>query len=353
MKQSIIINDIEYGIDTRSSLIIQKIDSGEDWERKVFQFLKEWFNDSDKIILNTSGSTGQPKEIAFNKQQLIKSAQTSINYFELTNYNTALLCLPAEYVAAKLMIVRAIVGQLNLIITEPSGNPIRNLSRQIDFCAMVPMQVLTALIENPINFQHIKKLIIGGQKITPQILQHKQLLPSATWETYGMTETLTHVALKKITPSTQESFKALPGNSFSVDDRDCLIIDNKNIAADSIITNDIVDLKSNTEFEYIGRDDNVVNSGGVKIFIENLEQKISSLILSPFAIASIPDSKLGERLVLVIEKASNIDLLLGQINKLDLAKHEIPKQIISIEKIPLTASGKVNRKLLHGKIIDN
>ncbi|MBN2165223.1 MAG: AMP-binding protein [Marinilabiliaceae bacterium] len=350
-KQNITINGINYQDTDLTNLINKKIKSKKLWEKNIFNFLNQWFNNYESITLKTSGSTGKPKEIVFSKNQLILSAKTSIQLFNLHKESTALLCLPAEYVAAKLMIVRAIIGQLNLIIIPPDSNPLKNINTAIDFAAMVPLQVINSLNNQPLKINLIKKLIIGGQKLPEEIAIKLSQFKTNIWETYGMTETLTHVALREISPSFSSTFIAIPGNTFQTYNN-CLTINNSVFLTEEIKTNDIVNLISNNEFKYIGRIDNIINSGGIKISIDELESKLMSVLTIPFAISSITDQKLGDKIVLVIEKSKKELNIKNIIKKIKLTKFETPKEIVLIDKIPLTPSNKTDRKALK-KAIEN
>ena len=349
--KEITINGIRYSNLSLINLINHKIAEGELWEQKIFEFLKNWYSKSDKITLNTSGSTGNPKKITFYKTQLKESAKTTINYFNLKKETTALLCLPADYVAAKLMIVRAITGSLNLVLIPPDGNPLDKIDHPIDFAAMVPLQLINGIQENYTKLELINKLIVGGQKIPDQIVSKLKGIKTKIWETYGMTETLTHVAVRPISPTIHNFFKAIGDVHFETDDRGCLAINCAYIQSTPIVTNDLAELKNHKEFRLIGRYDNTINSGGIKIHIEELENKILPHLKEKFAISSIEDCNLGEKIVLVIENIQVSEQFLQDlIKQAKLTKYESPKMLISVSKIPLTSTGKTDRYTLRNML---
>ena len=345
------INGIRYSNRSLMNLINHKIAEGELWEQKIFEFLKNWYSKSDKIVLNTSGSTGKPKKITFYKSQLAESAKTTINYFKLKKETTVLLCLPADYVAAKIMVVRAIEGDLNLLLIPPDGNPLDKIDHPINFAAMVPLQLINGIRENYTKLELINKLIVGGQKIPDQIVPKLKGIKTKIWETYGMTETLTHVAVRPISPTIHNFFRAIGDIHFETDERGCLVINCPYIQSTPIVTNDLAELKNNIEFRFIGRYDNTINSGGIKIHIEELENKILPHLKERFAIGSIEDSKLGEKIVLVIENIQASDQFLKDvIKRAKLAKYESPKKLISVSKIPMTPTGKTDRYTLNNML---
>lgn len=310
------------------------IKEGEDFQKKIGLFLLEWFNDSDKITLKTSGTTGVPKQITVPKEAMIQSALATGKFFDLQPKEKILCCMPVNFIAGKMMLIRAFVLGLELDFVKPSHSPLLKLEKKYDFCAMTPMQV-----ENSLNQLHqIKQVIIGGAKVSSDL--EEKLLPLSTvcYETYASTETLTHIAARKMG---YECFELLPDISITTDQRSCLVIDAPRISAQTITTNDLVEIKSENEFKWLGRIDNVVNSGGLKLFPETIEAKLTSKIDSPFFVGGIPDSVLGEKLVLVVE-SSPFDLRNDIFDSLDT--YEKPKKVFFIPKFTLTESGKIKRK---------
>jgi o-succinylbenzoate---CoA ligase len=341
------INGSRYSSDELLALCKQKIDIGQKWEQELYAFIQLWGFGKGAISLQTSGSTGLPKTVLFERSAFEASAMATISFFGLKPHDKVLLCLPAQYVAARLMVVRAFVGQLDLIIMEPTGNPLSVLTQVIDFAALVPLQVKSAIDANPDAFRLVRQLIIGGSAVSPSLKEKLGDVPSQCWETYGMTETLTHVAVKAINGMQKSDvFTALPGVLFSVDDRNCLVVDAPRIASSSIVTNDVVLLMGSNRFEFQGRVDSVINSGGVKIHPEMVTAKIASFFDKPFELVGIADERLGQRIVMVVEGGiDGIDFELLFTN-CGLEKYERPKQIFSLAAFPRSAAGKVLRQEL-------
>ncbi|MFV0531829.1 MAG: AMP-binding protein [Flavobacteriales bacterium] len=310
----------------------------EPWQKEILLFFKEYTHHNADIKVTTSGSTGKPKTIPILKSHMKNSALMTGNYFNLKKGQTALLCLPIRYIAGKMMLVRAVELKLKLICVKPSGNPLQALSTPIDFCAMVPLQVENSLSK----LTMIKQLIIGGAPITSQLEYLLQSVSTHCFATYGMTETVTHIAIKSLNHSLKSDFyTVLNGISIEKDERNCLMIDCSMLNPQKVMTNDVVKLNGQTQFQFLGRYDHVINSGGIKIHPEIVEKKLSSLISERFFIASIPDKKLGEKVILVIEKEES-DFTLNL--ELYLEKFEIPKHVFFIKKFIDTPTGKIKRK---------
>lgn len=317
-------------------------------EKAIGKFLAAWLNDSDTIEVHTSGSTGIPKQITLKKQQMCNSAVATGQYFSLQPGHSALLCLSADYIAGKMMLVRAMVLGLELDVVTPSSNPLEAIEKQYHFCAMVPLQVATSID----HLDKIEQLIVGGASVSFALKQKLKGLPCKAYETYGMTETITHVAVKQLnqfnssnTITLSNQFKALPEVFFSLDERHCLRISAPKVATEEIKTNDVVRLHSSTEFEWLGRFDNVINSGGVKIHPEQIEAKLNTLITSRFFVTGIPDEQLGQQLVLVVEGSGNSNTILNTIKKVGiLSKFEMPKKGYFLLNFKETKTGKINRQ---------
>ncbi len=323
------------------------------WEDAIYRFIQDWVSPLQIINVKTSGSTGSPKWIEVKKEKMIQSALMTGEYFQLEKKDRAFLCLPVDYIAGKMMVVRAFVLGLNLIPVEPCGNPLEKTNEPFDFAAMTPMQVCNILDDKDgiEKLNGIRKLIIGGSDINQELLEKIGELKNETWQTYGMTETLTHVAVRKLNPpGISENYQALPGVSFQKDDRDCLVIHAPQLSEEKIITNDIVKLKSDTDFSFIGRYDNIINSGGIKISPEAIESKLTPFIDCRFIIAGYPDKKLGQKLALIAEGEGLNPIILDELaQKAGLSKYEIPKLVIYVPAFPLTESGKIMRN----KVIEN
>lgn len=329
---------------------------------EVHQFLENWFDEKRFVEVKTSGSTGVPKIIQLQKRHMKNSAKATGDFFELTENTTALLCMSPNYIAGKMMLVRALTLGWQLEIVEPTSTPLRNNTKNYDFSAMVPLQ-----LSNSLNDIHkIKKLIVGGGVVSSELILEIQHIETAVYATYGMTETITHIALKKLNnfnnliSSTVDKiyYKILENIKISTDERGCLVINAPKISDEIVITNDLVKLVSETEFNWLGRYDSIINSGGIKIIPEQIEEKLSMLIKDQFFVAGLPNAVLGEKLILVIEyenlKVEKLKSLLFQKMKelKTFSKYEIPKEIYFVKSFIKTPTGKINRtatlKLLQG-----
>ncbi|MEN9335420.1 MAG: 2-succinylbenzoate--CoA ligase [Bacteroidota bacterium] len=312
------------------------IKEGEDFEKPVGEFLLDWFDDKSYIEMLTSGSTGTPKTIRVDKQAMVNSAMATGDFFDLKPGDRALQCLPVKYVAGKMMLIRSIILGLDLDYVAPTSHPMERLDDYYDFVAMVPLQA-----KNSISKLHlVKKLIVGGARINAALEKElMQLSKTLVYETYGMTETITHIAAKRVG---DKEFTVLPHVTLSYDERQCLVIHAPHIIAEeTVVTNDLVELINENQFHFIGRIDNVINSGGVKIIPEQVEQKLDGKINRRYFIASKEDNELGEKVVLVVEgEAFTIDETIYKL----LDKYERPKEVLFIPQFKETENGKVLRK---------
>lgn len=312
---------------------------------EINDFLVHWNSKNEFIILQTSGSTGTPKKIEVHKTDLIKSANLTGKFLKLEDGNSALCCLPIQYISGTMMLIRALTLNLELIIIEPTLKPLENLNQKIDFCAMTPMQV-----ENSLEKLHlIKKLIIGGSQVSNQLKEKLKDFPNEIYETFAMTETYSHFALKNL-KNQNDYFIALDEFKLSVDDRKCLKIETP-FHQKYIQSNDIVELINDTTFFWKGRYDYIINSGGIKINPEEVENKIKHLFFNEFIISSIPDETLGQKLILIIQTQKNliVENLMKEMKNI-LSKYEIPKEIYKIQQFEKTPTGKIKRSILSGII---
>jgi O-succinylbenzoic acid--CoA ligase len=305
---------------------------------EIYQFLISWFSEENFIYVKTSGSTGNPKKIKLLKAQMINSAFATSKYFSLIENTSALLCLPTNYIAGKMMLVRSLTLGWHLDVVEASSNPLKDVFKEYDFSAMVPLQLENSL--ESLNL--VKTLIVGGGPVSRPLKNKLQCVSSKVFATYGMTETITHIAVKKLnnfntTPSFYEIF---PNVEIYKDLRNCLIIDAPEVSNEIVFTNDIVHLISDTQFEWLGRFDSIINSGGVKLYPEKIEVELSKIITSRFFVAGVSDVKLGEKLILIIEGESKSI----EIENLNLSKFEIPKEVYFINTFIETETKKIQRK---------
>jgi O-succinylbenzoic acid--CoA ligase len=314
------------------------------WEKEVYTFILQWLDDSDTIVQYSSGTTGKSKMIRLQKLAMLRSAESTCRFFNLTAGQTAALCLPMEYIAGKMMVVRSIVCGLNLLITEPKSKPDFQNFGNIDFCAMVPFQVINSCTGKS-DFPPVRILIIGGAEISKELETLVKDIPVEIYATYGMAETCSHIALRRINGAHTESlYKALPGIRLEEDDRGCLVIKAPYLHG-PIITNDQVQLSGHNRFRWIGRFDNLLNSGGIKVVPEEIESALSEKTGIEFALIGLPDPKLGHRLMLVTEK-TKVPVSEAQIfaeMALLIPARVMPKNLIRIEKFPRNASFKIDR----------
>lgn len=327
-------NGQKVSVDDLVTKASQYYSKGADFEREIGAFILEWFSNSDTIVLTTSGTTGYSKNIEVSKQSMINSALATGVFFDLKPGDSALLCLPVKYIGGKMMLVRSFVLGLQMDNVAPSSTPLKGINKKYDFIAMVPMQVEQSISD----LNGVKKVIIGGAKISESLKNQLLLVPNSIYETYGMTETVSHIAAKKIQ---DPFFTILPNISIFKDDRGCLVINAPHISTEPVVTNDLVDLVSETQFSFIGRIDSVINSGGVKLFPEAIESKLSDHIKERFFLIGSPDSLLGQKVVLVVEgpKKDLDDAIFAQ-----LTPFEKPKEIRFVPKFKETESGKIMRK---------
>ena len=321
-------------------------------------FIDEWNNDSAYVEVKTSGSTGEPKRMLVEKRRMLNSARITCDFLGLKPGDTALLCMSTDYIAGKMMVVRSIERGLKLIEVEPCGHPldIKHLTLnikhsqfsifnfQFDFAAMVPMQVYNSLQvpEEKERLMAIQHLIIGGGAIDEAMEAELRTFPHAVWSTYGMTETLSHIALRRISgPEASEWYMPFPTVKLSTTDEGCLVIDAPEVCAQTLTTNDIVELKSDGRFRIRGRKDNVICSGGIKIQIEEVEQILKKYMRVPYIISKRKDEKFGEIVVLLTEgDTAEAQTICQQV----LPKYHQPKVYLHVNQIPLTETGKPARK---------
>ena len=315
------------------------VKEGDDFEIEFGQFLLDWIDENDSIQLMTSGTTGEPKLISLQKQAMVHSAIATADYFDLHPGDKVLHCLPTRYIAGKMMLIRAVIIGLEMDIIKPSSHLDDLLpSKKYDFVALVPAQAQAGLDK----LNQFKKIIIGGAKLQDTLALKLQNCDAEIYETYGMTETITHIAAKKIGAT---YFEVLPNVSVSKDARGCLIIHAPNITNESVITNDLVEINNAQEFKWLGRYDNVINSGGIKYFPEQIEAKLISKIKQRFFVANLPDDNLGQKIVLVVE-GEKFDIDFNIFN--DLEKFERPKEVHFITQFIET-----NNKLKRFEMIEN
>ena len=311
----------------------------------VEEFIAEWHSDSAYVRVQTSGSTGAPKPMLVEKRRMQNSARITCDFLGLKAGDTALLCMSLDYIAGKMMVVRSLERGLRLLAVEPSGHPLMALADRIDFAAMVPLQVWNTLQvpEERARLEGIKHLIIGGGAIDEAMADELRAFPNAVWSTYGMTETLSHIALRRLNgPEASEWYTPFPSVSVSLTDEDCLVIDAPEVCAQQLVTNDIAELSADGRFRILGRKDNVICSGGIKIQAEEVERQLQPHLHEPFLISKRRDAKFGEIVVLLTE--GSVDEA-RQICERILTQYHRPRAYVHIDHIPLTETGKPARRV--------
>ncbi len=318
------------------------------------EFEKIWNNDSDYVECQTSGSTGEPKKIRLSKDFMRKSAQRTNEFFKISNASRLHTCLDFDYIASKMMTVRADLVGCRLSSEKPSSKPLGDIAKDevIDLLSVVPAQ-MEWILDVSESWSGIKHILVGGSAIPLMMKRRIALSGFDVWETYGMTETASHIALRKVDES-DAPFVTLEGITVSVNDEECLVV---KMPDDTVlVTNDIAVVESPKEFKILGRADNCVISGGIKIMPEELERRLGPFIAFDYCLASVPDKKWGEKLVIVVEYAEEqldedlvkdaVGVRLRQYRKiLDLGVKS-PKEVVCVGSLPRTANGKIDRKRL-------
>lgn len=343
----IILNGRQYSATEISVLKAEKVTdpSAPEWEKELFLFLEEWFSNTDDVIAQTSGSTGHPQPVSISKAVMLQSARRTIEYFKLQKFNRILLSLPCRFIAGKMMVVRAIAGQMNLITVDPVTDFSFLLNESFDFGAMVPNQVFK-LLESPSGtemLENIGNLIIGGAAIQAKLEEQISRLKTRVVSTYGMTETASHIALRELSGENRSDiYRCLPGITISANENDCLRIHLPEYT-EPLQTKDIAEIITNNSFRILGRADDVIISGGIKYFPATIEKKLEEVIPHRFVITSVADERLGEKLVLVIEGKPYQNERTLKEKIAFLPSYEHPRKIYYLEKFPETSNGKVKR----------
>ncbi|MEP5341286.1 MAG: AMP-binding protein [Algibacter sp.] len=334
------LDNINYNYEDLMEVAYSYVKEGLPYQQELGQFLLDWLDRKDYVIVQTSGSTGKPKMLKIKKQAMVNSAIATGDFFNLAPGKKVLHCLPSNFIAGKMMIIRAVILGLELDMVQPTSLPQIDYEKDYEFCAFTPMQ-----LKNFAKYlKCIKTVIVGGGRVSNHIKTLVQDKKPNVYETYGMTETVSHIAIKKLNnfddSSSDSFFKVLPDITLSVDDRSCLVIDAPKLSEGQIVTNDIVKIHSETEFEWLGRFDNVINTGGIKVFPEVIEEKLQDKIPEQFFITSQEDDTLGEKVVMLIEGNTRaIETAVFE----DLEKFEKPKEVFFVKHFIETASGKIHR----------
>ena len=312
----------------------------------VNEFLQEWNNTSDRLLVHTSGSTGTPKPLWVEKRRMEESARITCNFLGLGPGDTSLLCLSPDYIAGKMMIVRSLVRGMRLLEVKPSGHPLRGLPSvhpTIDFAAMVPLQVYNSLqvAKERECLMSIRHLIIGGGAVDDDLATELHSFPHAVWSTYGMTETLSHIALRRLNGLQRSDwYTPFDGVNVSLNADGCLVIDAPAVHDGTLVTNDMAEIREG-RFRILGRKDNVICSGGIKIQMEVVEQLLHPHLTVPFMITRAKDEQWGETVVMLLEQ-SDVPAVRAVCQKV-LPKYWQPRRFILVDRLPMTMTGKPAR----------
>ena len=310
-------------------------------------FLEEWNNGLPYVEVKTSGSTGVPKRMRVEKCRMMNSARVTCDFLGLKAGDSALLCMSTDYIAGKMMVVRAIERGLQLITVEPRGHPLarqKGLVPSIDFAAMVPLQVYNSLQvpEERERLRNIRHLIIGGGAIDEGLQAALKDFPNAVWSTYGMTETLSHIALRRLNGvGASDWYTPFEGVTLSQTEDGCLVIDAPAVHDGKLVTNDIAELRADGSFRILGRKDNVICSGGIKIQMEEVERLLRPHLTIPYIITRAKDERLGEMVVL-LKEGGNADEVKAVCERV-LPRYWQPRRFITLDHLPLTETGKPAR----------
>jgi O-succinylbenzoic acid--CoA ligase len=325
-----------------------------DYASSAFHFCKEWLSGNEIFTLYTSGSTGQPKAIELTRQQMLASVLATAKALGLNADDRALVCLNTAYIAGVMMLTRGMTLDMNIRLVAPGSSPLRALSEKekIDFSAFVPLQLNTMLEERNIedirHLQEMKAILVGGAAVSRELEEKIQFLSAPVYNTYGMTETVSHIALRRLNgKEKQPYYHTLPEVSIAVDERSCLKILSPVTKNEWLQTNDVVKILDENKFLWLGRADTIINSGGIKIQPEEIEKKLEKKIaekgFSQFFIAGLPHSQLGEAVTLFLEGDKDKDPLFVENIKSMIEKFEVPKAIICLKTFPLTTTGKMDK----------
>ncbi len=335
------------------SILTQTANALNEEEKHCLKFAHLWLSNQQKFHIPTSGSTGIPKIIEVSRQQMQYSARMTGKALELQKNDHAFVCLSTQHIAGRMMMVRGFELEMSLTIVDPCSNPLENISENtsIDFIALVPLQ-LQKIINSPQRklLDKCKAIIVGGAPVNYHLEMQLQDISAPVYSTYGMTETVSHIALKRMNGIEKTNFfNTLPNVIINTDNRGCLTIQSPICNDKTLITNDLVTIQSPNSFEWIGRADNVINSGGVKIQVEKIEKVFESLfydldIQNRFIVGGTRDNTLGTKLILLIEGNHNFSLETHKARLANfLSKYEIPKILFTLPSFIETKTGKINR----------
>lgn len=316
----------------------------EEFLQELNAFISEWHNDEPTIWVHTSGSTGKPKPMQVEKKRMEASALLTCSFLDLKEGDTALLCMPLQYIAGKMMVVRSLVKGLNLISIAPCGHPLAEVEEVPVFAAMIPIQVYNSMQVKAERekLKAIKHLIIGGGAVDKKLADELKHFPNNVWSTYGMTETLSHIALRRLSgDEASDWYSPFDDVSLSLTDEGTLSVYAPRVCSERLVTHDIAEIRADGKFRIIGRSSNTIHSGGVKIQIEKVEELLNDVLDVPYQITAAPDEKFGEKMVMLYEDGDEEEL--KSICRKVLPVYWIPRLFIRVDNLPFTETGKPDR----------
>ncbi|MEZ4707518.1 MAG: AMP-binding protein [Caldilineaceae bacterium] len=327
----------------------------------TLEFCQQWLSGQDEFVINTSGSTGAPKPITLRREQMATSARATGQALSLQAGQSALVCLPTRYIAGRMMLVRGFVLGLHMTVVEPSSNPLAALpaDAHFDFTALTPLQLHTILNGPPeqwVILERMWAILIGGGPISAALHHQLQHITAPLYHTYGMTETVTHIALRRLNgPQASDAFAPLPGVALGVDGRGCLTIRSAVTLGETVVTNDHVELRADGSFVWLGRLDNVINSGGVKVQVEKVESALEQVLFEfgdaelarrRFFVGALPDERLGQMVAVIMEGeplGEQRENALKTALSRKVTRFEIPRRFCYLPQLCETPTGKIDR----------
>lgn len=335
------------------SIVDEQITALTEFEQNTFSFIRDWFTDKEEFTLQTSGSTGEPKRISITRQQIVASALASERALDLKKNYSALVCIDTKYIGGKMMLARSFVTDMKIWAVDPCACPLQKIpvDHCVNFAAFVPYQVHAMIASNhPHLLDNPDTIIIGGAPVDEHLIKKLQSYRSRFYATYGMTETISHVALRLLNSAERSDlYHTLPEVNITLDSRNCIVI-NAPYLAQEVVTNDLAEFTTSGQFRWLGRYDNVINTGGVKVIPEKIEAALNNIfseagISNRFFIHSIPDVALGNKVILVLEASDNVSHIVEKILPRFpfLQKFERPKAIFTVTSFVSGGNGKINR----------
>lgn len=349
-------NMVEYW-QTNANVIKEQDAPTHPYFRKAYTFMCQWLEGQETFTMQTSGSTGNPQSIVLTRAQLRSSAQMTAEYFGLGKGSKVLSCLNIAYIGGFMMLVRGMEAGWDLTIVEPASNPLLNLrlEQHFDFISMVPMQLIHSInsVDTCREVNATGTILLGGAPVGEELLQKLQALTVPVYQSYGMTETVSHIALRLLNqgPLTN-AYTVLPHVNFGVDPRGCLWVSGNMTNNLKVQTNDLVELMGGEQFEWVGRFDNIINSGGVKISLDKMDRLISGIfheeaLENAFFCWHEPDAVLGQKLVVFVECSA---VRMDEVSVFSKIRNRVrgiesPKHAYFVKFFERTPTDKIDKRL--------